>query len=367
MVTQTQSNLKPSAVNPSSLPTGLISGDYSKPIPKSKTPRHAYLDSGTTTEHFRVKKKRRRISETLEIKRKTKRRLVECLGELKQDNYADSMDKCGRRKKMVMCGAHIVSKIPFHRCNIRFCPMCGGRRAARYVKKYLLYVVAFIASNSALKPCLLTLTQRKIKGESKKAARARILNSFKKLIRRNFFAEYFAGGIWACEITESETGNHSHLHIFIFRRKFIDAKLLKSEWAKVSPGAKNLNIKLIDDLQNGLSETIKYISKPIPAENLTLESVSQILELKGLRMIDTFGEFRTFCRENNIDDGETFDAEALEPGAEHVFVVGECCPHEGCEKPLYECVMTDIEEIEFYRRRERLTENQIRDKMELKL
>jgi hypothetical protein len=200
----------------------------------------------------------------------------------------------------------------------------------------------------------LTLTQPKIKGERKRAARRRILDSFKKLQKRKFFNEYFAGGIWACEITESETGNHSHLHIFIFRRKFIDAKLLKSEWAKVSPGAKNLNIKLIDDLQNGLSETIKYISKPIPAENLTLESVSQILELKGLRMIDTFGEFRNFCRANKVDadDADDAGAEACEPGNERVFVVGECCPHPGCEKPLYERVMSDIEEIEFYRRRE---------------
>jgi hypothetical protein len=332
---------------------------------KPKTPGHAYLDSGTTTAHFPKKKKRRRISETLEIKRKTKRRLVECLNELNQDNYADSMDKCGRKTKMVMCDSHIVSKIPFHRCNIRFCPMCGQRRAARFVKKYLLYVIAFIASNSRLKPCLLTLTQRKIKGESKKDARARILDSFKKLQRRKFFAEYFAGGIWACEITESETGNHCHLHIFIFRRKFIDEKLLKSEWSKVSPGAKNLNIKLIDSLQNGLSETIKYIAKPIPAESITTDGVKQILELKGLRMIDTFGEFRIFCRENKIADDEAGDDDGKEcsESDKHVFVVGECCPHPNCEKPLYECVMTDIEEIEFYRRRE----NQIRGKLEEKI
>jgi hypothetical protein len=321
---------------------------------QSKTSARAYLDSGTTSKHFRVKKKRRRISQTLEIKRQSKLKLVKFLDELKRSNYADSMDRCGRQTKMVMCGAHVVSKIPFHRCNIRFCPLCGGRRAARYVKKYLPHTAEFAGLNVTYKPCLLTLTQPKIKGERKRAARRRILDSFKKLQKRKFFNEYFAGGIWACEITESETGNHSHLHIFIFRRKFIDAKLLKSEWAKVSPGAKNLNIKLIDDLQNGLSETVKYISKPIPAENLTLESVSQILELKGLRMIDTFGEFRNFCRANKVDadDADDAGAEACEPGNERVFVVGECCPHPGCEKPLYERVMSDIEEIEFYRRRE---------------
>jgi hypothetical protein len=325
---------------------------------KGQVEHHAYLDSGTTTKHFPGKKKRRKTSETLGIKRESKLKIVKFLGELKQDNYADSMSKCGARWRAMMCGEHIASKIAFHRCNIRFCPMCANRRPARYVKKYLVFVAAFIALNLSFKPCLLTLTQKKIKGESKKDARARILKSFKQLIRRKFFDEYFAGGIWACEITESETGNHSHLHIFIFRRKFIDAKLLKSEWSKVSPGAKNLNIKLIDSLESGLRESIKYISKPVPAENLTLQSVKEILELKGLRMIDTFGEFRKFCRKNKIVD----DALESEESEKSDFVVGECCP--ACSKPLFEQILTDVELIAYHRRRERFAESQIREKSE---
>jgi hypothetical protein len=310
----------------------------------------AYVHSGTTTEHFRVKKKPRKCSETLGIKRRSKLKIVKFLRRLGQDIYADSMGNCGARWQALVCGEHIAAKIPFHRCNIRFCPSCANRRAAKFVKKYLVRVAAFIALNLSYKPCLLTLTQKKIKGESKKAARARILESFKKLARRKFFNNYFAGGIWACEITESETGNHSHLHIFIFRRKFIDAKLLKSEWSKVSPGAKNLNIKLIDNLQSGLREVIKYISKPVPAENLTLQSVKELLELKGLPMTKPFGEFATFCRDNEFPEDEKSEShESDKPD----FAVGECCPHEGCGKPLYERVMTDIDLIAYHRRRER--------------
>jgi hypothetical protein len=370
-VAQPQFNLKPSAVNPSSLPTGLISGDYSKPIPKSKTPPGAYVHSGTTNAHFTKRKRRKKTSETLAIKRQSKLKIVKFLDELNQANYADSMGKCGEKYSAMMCGEHIAAKIPFHRCNIRFCPMCANRRAAKFVKKYHPYVVAFLKRNTGYNPCLLTLTQKKIKGEVKKEARARILDSFKKLNRRKFFSEYFAGGIWACEITESETGNHSHLHIFIFRRKFIDAKLLKSEWAKVSSGAKNLNIKLIDDLQNGLSETIKYIAKPMPAESITVDGVRQILELKGLRMIDTFGEFRQFCRDNKIADDDTDDGEGEEcnESDKHSFVSGECCPHPGCEKPLFERVITHDDLINYHRRRERerFADNQIRDKLKEKI
>ncbi len=311
----------------------------------------AYVHSGTTSKHFLTRKKRKKISETLAIKRKTRLELVKYLNQLGELNYADSMSKCGSKWSVMSCGEHIASKIPFHRCNIRFCPSCANRRSAKFVKKYIPYVSAFLKQNSRFKPCLLTLTQKKLSGESKRDARERILKSFKKFIRRKFFNEYFSGGIWACEVTESDSGNHCHLHIFIFRRKFIDEKLLKSEWSKVSPGAKNLNIKLIDGkdgIETGLREVIKYISKPIPADNLTLSSVKQVLELKGLRMLDTFGEFRAFCRGFEIPETENADIEA----GRQEFVAGECCPCEGCDKPLFERILTENEMIAHHRRRE---------------
>lgn len=311
----------------------------------------AYVHSGTTSKHFLNRKKRKKVSETLAVKRKTRLELVKYLNQLGELNYADSMEKCGSRWSVMSCGEHIASKIPFHRCNIRFCPSCANRRSARFVKKYVPYVSAFLKQNARFKPCLLTLTQKKLSGESKRDARERILKSFKKFIRRKFFNEYFAGGIWACEVTESDSGNHCHLHIFIFRRKFIDEKLLKSEWSKVSPGAKNLNIKLIDGkdgIESGLREVIKYISKPIPADNLTLSSVKQVLELKGLRMLDTFGEFRAFCRDFELPETENADIEA----GRQEYVAGECCPCEGCDKPLFERILTDVEMIIHHRRRE---------------
>jgi hypothetical protein len=320
----------------------------------------AYLDSGTTSKHFLKRKKRKKISETLAIKRKTRLELVKYLNQLGEVNYADSMEKCGSKWSVMSCGEHIASKIPFHRCNIRFCPSCSNRRPAKFVKKYVPYVSAFLKQNPTYAPCLLTLTQKKIKGESKRDARKRILESFKKIIRRKFFLESFAGGIWACEVTESDSGNHCHLHIFIFRKaawggnmaqREASLKRLKSEWSKVSPGAKNLNLKLIDGkdgIESGLREVIKYISKPIPADDLKLSSVKQLLELKGLRMLDTFGEFRAFCRDYEVPESENADIEA----GRQEFVAGECCPCEGCDKPLFERILTDVEMIAHHRRRE---------------
>jgi hypothetical protein len=328
---------------------------------QSKTvEHHAYLDSGTTSAHFLNRRKRKKISETLAIKRKSRLEIVKYLNQLGELNYADSMEKCGSRWSVMSCGEHIASKIPFHRCNIRFCPSCSNRRSAKFVKKYIPYVSAYLKQNSGYTPCLLTLTQKKIKGESKRDARERILKSFKNLIRPKFFLESFAGGIWANEVTESDSGNHCHLHIFIFRKaawggnmaqREASLKRLKSKWSKVSPGAKNLNLKLIDSkdgIESALREVIKYISKPIPADDLKLSSVKQLLELKGLRMTDTFGEFRAFCRDYEIPE---IDTPEIETG-KHEFVTGECCPCEGCDKPLFERILTDVEMIAYHQRRE---------------
>jgi hypothetical protein len=360
----TQLQTKPKSIRAAHLPGGFPASAGRKVPGQSKTvEQQAYLDSGTTTAHFpkhKKRKKHRKTSETLAIKRKSRLEIVKYLYRLGELNYADSMSKCGSRWSVFSCGEHIAAKIPFHRCNIRFCPSCANRRPAKFVKKYLPYVSAFLKANPGYTPCLLTLTQKKLSGESKREARARILKSFKKIIRRKFFLESFAGGNWACEITESDSGNHSHLHTFVFRKpawgknmaeRESSLKMLKSEWAKVSPGAKNLNLKLIDGkdgIESGLREVIKYISKPIPADDLKLSSVKQLLELKGLRMTDTFGEFRAFCRDYEIPEIDTPEIEA----GKHEFVTGECCPCEGCGKPLFERILTDVEMIAHHRRRE---------------
>jgi hypothetical protein len=190
-------------------------------------------------------------------------------------------------------------------------------------------------------PCLLTLTQRKIKGERLINSRERILKSFRKLIRHTFFDEYFAGGLFTIENTNSETGNHCHIHSVIFRKKYISHKLLKEHWAAVSPGAKNLNIKRIHDLEKGLSQTIKYVSKPLDMNTLQKEGLLEILEIRGKRMIDTFGDFRQFCRQERLP---RLQREERPRAAE-----GQCCTKcDDGESLLFQISMTAQERIRLY-------------------
>lgn len=316
---------------------------------KSKSPvgQSSYVHLGTTSSQIHTQRPARKSkSEKLEVRSKTRKKLVQILTELGEDRKADSMAVCGERFEVLTCGEHIVAKKPYHRCNVRYCPMCAGRRASRYQNKYLPYALDFVKlSPTHLTPCLLTFTQKKIAGERLKDSRARIVKSFRLLVRHRFFGEYFDGGLFAIENTVSDDGNHTHIHAIVFRKKFIDADLLKKHWASVSEGAKNLNIKRVDSLENGLKECLKYIAKPIPADKLKRSHVKELLELSGQRMIDTFGSFRKFCQTHELPEQEKTEREKLAEGI--------CCPNcNNNNNLLFALTMNENQLIGFYKRME---------------
>jgi hypothetical protein len=320
--------------------------DDSATISGSKSPSQTYIYKGTTSSHQRVvKPKKKPKSEKLEIKHRSKDKIVKLLYEVGEERIAERMTECGQKYDVFTCGEHIASKNSRH-CNVRFCPLCASRRSAKYRKKYLAHAQEFVKrSPIALTPCLLTLTQEKITGERLKDSRERMLSSFRNFIRHSFFSEYFAGGLFTVENAVSDKGNHLHLHVVVFRKKFIDHKLLKVQWAMVSPGAKNLNIKLIDDLESGLREVIKYVSKPIDVDRFKRSHLSELLEIRGSRMIDTFGDFRKFCSTNKSQNfAEKEEREAISEG--------QCCPR--CNEGLFRLTMSPEQLIAFYRRVEQL-------------
>ncbi len=270
------------------------------------------------------------------------------------------MAECSTLLEVTTCGEHIFAETPKHRCCVRFCPHCASRRSGKYKNKYLPYAKKFmdfmlneqgevVKRTNTLTPCLLTLTQKKIKGEELKDSRERILISFRKLIRRTFFNDYFEGGLFTVENVASESGNHTHIHIVVFRKKFIDHKLLKKHWAKVSEGAENLNIKLLDDLEKGLKEVIKYVSKPLNVDNFERKDILELLEVRGKRFIDTFGAFRKFCGIYKLPDEEKQKIKQERQEAKDKIEEGRFCFK--CNKNdsvLFRVPMTWKQRIEFY-------------------
>ncbi len=323
--------------NPVNYPS--TSSGNSKPQPQTyvhKKGQHSHISDS--------ERKKKSKAERLEISYKTQKKLVGLLNDVGEVKTSQSMALCGSRFDVLTCGDHIVAETPNHRCNIRYCALCANRRAGKYRKKYTPYALAFVKlSPVKLTPCFLTLTQKKIKGEKLVDSRARILKSFRQFIRHDFFNDYFCGGLFTVENTvDVEVRNHCHLHCIVFRKKFVDHKLLKQHWAKVSEGAENLNIKRIDDLEKGLTECIKYVSKPIDVDNFDRKQMLELLEIKGKRMIDTFGEFRKFC--------QTHELVKEEPKEEkQKLEEGNCCYHCNDDSVLFHVSMSAQQKIGFYR------------------
>ena len=249
---------------------------------------------------------------------KTKRRLVELATELNERELASRIKQCSSTIGFLTCGQHEHKKVTNYHCQFRLCSYCAERRSRDAFRKYYPIALAFMALNRC-QPVHLVLTQPQIEGETAKASRKRILDAFGNLIRRQFFKEYFFGGIWSVEpkLAKDKDGVfHTHLHILAFRKKQFPIKKgnnpLGDAWRAVS-GGENFRLDPITDLRRGLTEVLKYISKPLDIDRFTTDNLRDFLNMKKLKFYDTFGaDFRKFAAK--------FEPEEVEPIEELIIV-----------------------------------------------
>jgi hypothetical protein len=339
-VTRQKSRVKPELIH---LINGFNLPSQSASLSKSRTPERTYFNNRGTTERLVSKRLHLSHSERLEAKRRTKGKLGELLGQLGEVELVDRLKMCSTKFSTITCGLHVISRKPLHHCDFRLCPFCASRRSQRIIKKYVPASREFLKIGSKT-PVHLVLTQAHRKGELLIESRKRLMASFKKLGKRKFFENHFAGGLYAVEFTLAEDGCwHSHLHLLGFRRRFFDIAILRAEWLEITGDSHVLRLDKITDISTGLREVVKYISKPLDIERFDKSHIRQFLQLKGCRMFGAFGEFAKFCRTFEPSDN---DADA---GEENVsgFTEGECCPV--CEKPLFEMVLTVGELVGFLR------------------
>jgi hypothetical protein len=283
----------------------------------------------------------------LQISYQTKRKLLAAFERLGADSYADRLRLCGSKFTAVTCGRHIVERRAHHRCDLRLCPFCAPRRSRKIVAKYLPKARAFVRhASTPVTPCHVVLTLKHRRGESLVLMRKRLLEAFKRLTKRKLWSEHFAGGLYAVEATIGKDGCwHCHLHVLAFRKRFFAADQLKADWLAVTGDSHNLRIDRVKDLQSGLGEVMKYISKPMDINVFTTDHVGQFLNLKGARMFSAFGEFAEFCKtyqpSDNEDQGEAGRVDYCE---------GDACPV--CADPLFEVAMSVEDLIGFARRLE---------------
>jgi hypothetical protein len=206
---------------------------------------------------------------------------------------------------------------------------------------------AFLKHSSVpVKPCHLVLTLKHRK-ETAKQSYKRFMTAFRKLVRKEnkLWNEYFLGGLYKIEQTLGTDNQwHTHAHLIVFRRRLFNIELLKREWFKITGDSFDVFLDPVEDVRAGLQECLKYVSKPSDIARFEVSQVRELLELKGQKMIGTFGEFREFYRDHKLID----DPELLEQRQE--FVEGQACP--SCGEPLFEVILSVSELIRHARRLE---------------
>lgn len=344
----------------------LIKGKFQSPFnhhstsnQSAQTKGHAYLDNRVTTAQRQQPptKKKKLASQRLSDKDKTKHLLIGLLSSVDRE-LGEKIRNCGARFAVKTCGKHIVSRQPLNRCEHRLCPHCASRQSRLKMKKYLPIVLAFIKhSRVPVTLCHLTLTLAYIEGETAKEAKKRLYSAFKKLIRRDFWNEHLAGGLYSIEYTLSKAKFtqkagmwHCHLHSLVFRKKFVDVALLKDEWFAVTGDSDVLRLDKVTDINSGLEEVLKYVTKPIDFKNYTPDHVSQLLKMKGEKMFGAFGEFAKFAKNYTPSDND--NEEMVE---RFDYAEGDCCPH--CDEPLFSVLLSVADTIGFYKRLEQMPIN----------
>jgi hypothetical protein len=334
VVTQPQrKNSTPGEGNPA-LSTGLIIRGQSATRENSYDGRKSsYFNNRGTTAQRSSKRQYLSASERLEKKQKTKEKLVGLLRKIGEIDIAERLTICGQKWSTITCGTHIISRVPNHRCDFRLCGFCASRRSRKIQTKYLPLLTEFLRSGKRSTAVHLVLTQAHRKTESLKESKTRLMNSFKKLQRRQFWQRHFNGGIYSFESTITDTGHHSHLHILALRRRFFDISILRHEWQEITGDSHVLRLDRVTDIESGLREVVKYISKPLDVEKYTPKYLREMLALRGARLFGAFGLFAKFCRNFDASDIEKSEDENYSGYCE-----GDACPI--CEKPLFEMVMT---------------------------
>jgi hypothetical protein len=197
-------------------------------------------------------------------------------------------------------------------------------------------------------PVHLVLTQPQIEGETAKQSRKRLLSAFTNLTRRDFWQEHFKGGIWSVEVKLAKDRDgvyHTHLHVLAFRTKMFAIRendnKFRDEWRDVS-GGENFRLRRVKDLRRGLTEVLKYISKPLDIERFTAKTLREFLEMRNAPFVNTFGEFRKFASKFDVSEivaDLDDDLDAAEKINYAELEEGSLCPD--CAQPLFELRMSE--------------------------
>jgi hypothetical protein len=172
-------------------------------------------------------------------------------------------------------------------CHDRWCRACGRVRRQRLARA----LAGLVGSRKTLH-VVLTL---KSADEPLGSSLTRLIASFAKLRRSQFWSDAVAGGAWVFEVThDAATGLwHPHLHTLV-HSTWLDLKELSAAWHIATGDSHRVHVSLVHKSAAAIAELTKYVGK---ITHRSWEHDEKLLahamrELNGRRLCSTFGSWQ---------------------------------------------------------------------------
>lgn len=210
------------------------------------------------------------------------RSLAARLREGGEPRQAERLERCGMAVGWLTCPDCMKWREAKYRCNLRWCPECAWRIAARRA------ALVGAWAQTCQQPKHVVLTGRNTAApEPQRYGRA-----FAKLRRQQPFR--WARGCRTVETTNEGRGWHVHIHALVDTR-WIDAGELARRWGRLL-NQEFAIVKVKDArLLDYLAELAKYACKPAQmAAWPAREAALFVRACRGVRLFSTFGDLRGF-------------------------------------------------------------------------
>jgi hypothetical protein len=225
-------------------------------------------------------------------------------------HYARRNDECKIADKLERCGSYLlfrdyytVGKIRLHAAQFckkhLLCPLCAIRRGAKMVKSYMDRLQVILASESDLKPFMVTLTVKD--GPDLGERFNHLFRAVHKLHKtRTGKGQYSEackaeGAVWSYEFKRGKNSGqwHPHVHAIWLCKTAPDHKALSEQWKRITGDSFIVDVRPFhdeEDVIGGFLEVFKYAVKfsDLPLE----DNWEGFQQLGGKRLIASFGSFR---------------------------------------------------------------------------
>jgi len=166
-------------------------------------------------------------------------------------------------------------------CGDRFCPVCSGPRRARMARR-IGQLVARMPTKRGERWRFITLTIPNTK--TPEAGLDVLFRAFRRLRQRKAWKRYVRGGVYAAEVTRSDSGWHVHLHCLAVGIFFPQHELARL-WKSCSPG------RIVDIRKIPTAAAAAYLTKYVTKTTLApADRAAASAAYRSRRLYSFFGD-----------------------------------------------------------------------------